>query len=55
MYQMVCNGREDPRVPPETRAAFANSAERLTRHVRKWEAIAARIAEPPRPNAAPAP
>jgi hypothetical protein len=45
MYQMVCNGREDPRVPPETRAAFANSAERLTRHVRKWEAIAARIAE----------
>lgn len=43
-YQMVCNGNEDPRLPADLRAAFADSPARMARHVRKWEAIAARIA-----------
>jgi len=50
MYQMVCNGEEDPRVPAETRAAFPDSPERLTRQIRAWEAIAARIAEQAPPD-----
>jgi hypothetical protein len=45
LYQMVCNGAEDWQVDPVVRGAFPNSAERMTVHVRKWEAIARRIAE----------
>ena len=44
LYQMVCNGNEDERVDPKVRAAFPDTAERMTAHVRKWEEIAAAIA-----------
>ena len=44
LYQLVCNGREDPRVPEEVQAAFARTPERFAAHVRHWEGIAAEIA-----------
>lgn len=44
LYQLVCNGREDPRVPAEVQAAFARTPERFAGHVRHWEEIAAGIA-----------
>jgi Radical SAM superfamily len=45
LYQMVSNGEADLRVDPLTRSAFPETPERMLKHVRKWEAIAARIAE----------
>ena len=45
LYQMVCNGHEDWQVDPVVRGAFPDSAERMMLHVRKWEGIAAEIAE----------
>jgi len=44
LYQMVCNGFEDKAVDPIVRSGFPDSPQRMARHVRKWEAIAARIA-----------
>jgi hypothetical protein len=44
LYQMVSNAFVDMRVAEETRAAFPDTPERMLRHVRKWEAIAAEIA-----------
>lgn len=45
LYQMVSNGAVDLRVDELTRSAFPETPERMLRHVRKWEAVAARIAE----------
>lgn len=45
LYQMVSNDAVDLRVDEVTRSAFPETPERMLRHVRKWEAIAARIAE----------
>lgn len=44
LYQMVSNGAEDKRVDPRVRGAFPDSPDRMMRHVRKWENIAAKIA-----------
>ncbi len=41
---MVSNAAADQRVDPLTRSAFPETPERMLTHVRKWEAIAARIA-----------
>ena len=43
LYQMVSNGNEDQRVDPKVRAAFPETIERFTKHVRKWESIGAAI------------
>jgi hypothetical protein len=53
LYQLVCNGREDPRVPAEVQDAFARTPERFAAHVRHWEAIAAEVvdAAPPEVHA----
>lgn len=45
LYQMVSNGAVDLRVDEVTRGAFPETPERMLRHVRKWESIAAHIAE----------
>ncbi len=45
LYQMVSNGAVDLRVDEMTRSAFPETPERMLNHVRKWEAIAANIAE----------
>jgi hypothetical protein len=44
LYQMVSNGNVDLRVDEITRSAFPDSVERMTAHVRKWEAVARDIA-----------
>lgn len=44
LYQMVSNGQEDQEVDAKTRGAFPDTLERMAKHVRKWEAIAAEIA-----------
>jgi Radical SAM superfamily len=44
LYQMVSNRAVDLRVDDITRSAFPETPERMLKHVRKWEAIAADIA-----------
>jgi len=51
LYQMVSNGAEDQRVDALTRSAFPDTAARMAKHVRKWEAIAAEIAASAPPEA----
>ncbi|MFD1787496.1 radical SAM/SPASM domain-containing protein [Sphingomonas floccifaciens] len=51
LYQMVNNGHEDLKVPPEIRAAFPSNGDRVALHVRKWEAIAAEIVAQAPPEA----
>ncbi|WP_157999969.1 radical SAM/SPASM domain-containing protein [Sphingomonas elodea] len=45
LYQMVSNQAVDLRVDEVTRNAFPDTPERMLAHLRKWEAIAARIVE----------
>ncbi|TCM16462.1 radical SAM family protein [Novosphingobium sp. PhB165] len=51
LYQMVSNGAVDLRVDEVTRSAFPETPERMLKHVRKWEAIAADIAAAAPPEA----
>jgi hypothetical protein len=51
LYQMVSNGAVDLRVDGVTRGAFPETPERMLKHVRKWEAIAAEIAAAAPPEA----
>ncbi|MBC9034094.1 radical SAM protein [Sphingomonas sp. JC676] len=51
LYQMVANAAIDLRVDEKTRAAFPDTPERMTAHVRKWERIAADIAVAAPPEA----
>lgn len=51
LYQMVSNGAVDLRVDEVTRNAFPDTPERMLKHIRKWEAIAAEIAAAAPPEA----
>jgi wyosine [tRNA(Phe)-imidazoG37] synthetase (radical SAM superfamily) len=43
LYQMVCNGYEAKEVDAKVRQAFPDSPERMLKHIRSWERIAADI------------